>query len=177
MEWVVSTAWCLGPSLGGGDFPEGSVAPLSGSCHWCQRRDPSAWASSPHGFSVHGCGRRCVGPGVCGRGMECPGNSEPYSALRSQLPWGARGGAWTPSLGHRMRNPGRDVPPDSGPPIRGLWGCCQLSTTADHARMNRPMGWRVIWGCIPALSRTPWGAGLPRLWIMSTSERLSRLAV
>lgn len=60
---------------------------------------------------------------------------------------------------HRMRNPGRDVPPDSGPPIRGLWGCCQLSTTADHARMNRPMGWRVIWGCIPALSRIPWGGG------------------
>ena len=78
---------------------------------------------------------------------------------------------------HRMRNPGRDVPPDSGPPIRGLRGCCQLSTTADHARMNRPMGWRVIWGCIPALSRTPWGAGLPGLWIMSTSERLSRPAV
>lgn len=41
------------------------------------------------------------------------------------------------------------------------------------------MGWRVVWGFVPALSRTPGEgvAGLPRLWIMSTSERLSRPAV
>ena len=69
--------------------------------------------------------------------------------------------------------------PTIAAPIRGLWGCCQLSTSSDHVRMNRPMGWRVVWGCVPALSRTPGEgvAGLPRLWIMSTSERLSRPAV
>lgn len=47
-------------------------------------------------------------------------------------------------------------PQDSGPPIRGLRGCCQLSTAADHVRMNRTMGWRVVWGCVsPPPSSTP----------------------
>lgn len=104
----------------------------------------------------------------------------------SQPPWGARGGTWTPSLSRgssdcRMRNPGKDTcPKGSGSPVRGLSGCCRLSTTAVHVGMNRPAHLSLWAGessggaCPP--NGTSGGRGLYRLHVTSASESLPRTA-